>query len=237
MGRKSALIYNKEGLIDMKDKVIESIKRERLIIIVRGMSRDELLPLSDALYDGGVRLMEITYTAGSEGLDTEVAETIRLLSERMEGKMYVGAGTVTRVSQVELTAKAGGKFIISPDANPDIIRYSRELGLVSIPGVMTPTEINSAYEAGADFVKLFPVTSLGAEYVKAIRAPLTHIPMLAVGGVNLDNMADYAKAGVSGFGVGASFCPKELLAARDYPRISEFVNGYIREIQKCFDGK
>ena len=107
---------------------------------------------------------------------------------------------------------AGGRFIISPDTNVSVIQKTRELGLVSMTGALNPTEIQTAHLAGADFVKLFPVTSLGADYVKAVKAPLSHVKFLAVGGVNTENMSDYLKAGVCGFGLGSNIVDKKLIA-------------------------
>ena len=132
------------------ENVIKEIINEKIIVIVRGVKRQLLLELADALYDGGIRLMEITYTADKPENDVETAETIRALAEKMNGKMYIGAGTVTRNVQVELTKKAGGMFIISPDTNPELVAYTKKLGLVSIPGALTPSEISLAHRSGAD---------------------------------------------------------------------------------------
>ena len=117
-------------------------------------------------------------------------------------------------------ANAGAKFIISPDANSNVIRRSRELGLVSIPGVLSPTEITSAWEAGADFVKLFPVTTLGLPYIKAVRAPLNHIPMMAVGGVNEENLKAYLDAGLCGAGIGGNLVNKAWIEAGEFDKIT-----------------
>ena len=148
--------------------------------------------------------------------------------------MQIGAGTVLTEKQVALTAAAGGKYIISPNANPAVIAATRKAGLVSIPAAYTPTEIEAAYECGADFVKLFPVTSLGPSYVKAVRGPLNHIPLLAVGGVDLSNLADYAKAGVSGFGVGGNIVDKKMLETGDYAAITDLAKRYVSTIKGLY---
>ncbi|MEG9430349.1 MAG: hypothetical protein VZQ61_05460 [Christensenellaceae bacterium] len=129
--------------------------------------------------------------------------------------------------QVELTAKAGGKFIISPDACPEVIKTTRALGLVSMPGALTPSEMQIAHRNGADFVKLFPVTSLGASYVKAVKAPLSHLKMLAVGGVDESNMTEYLKAGVSGFGIGSNIINKKMLEQNDWQGITALAEKYV----------
>ncbi len=214
----------------MRNDVIEAVEKNKLIVIVRGVRSEQLIPLAEAMYAGGVRLLEITYSANGSTTDEETAENISMLSKHFDGRMFIGAGTVLTEGQVALTAKAGGKFIISPDTNPDVIRKSREMGLVSMPGALTPTEIMTAHRAGADFVKLFPVTSLGADYVKAVRAPLSQVKLLAVGGVDLSNMAEYLSAGVSGFGLGSNIVDKKLLAAGDYTSITALAKKYVEAL-------
>ncbi len=128
---------------------------------MRGTEAEKLIPLAEAMYEGGIRLLEITYSADGRVSDEATAENIKRLTEHFGDRMYIGAGTV-------------------------------------------PTEIQAAHRLGADFVKMFPVVSMGVGYVKAVRAPLSHIKMLAVGGVDEGNMEDYLRAGVVGFGVGSS---------------------------------
>ena len=171
--------------------------------------------------------MEITYTADKEERDEITAENIRALTERMAGKMYIGAGTVTRKRQIDLTKAAGGKFIISPDTDPEIISYTKEMGLISIPGALTPSEITAAHRYGADFVKLFPANLHGPSYVKTITAPISHVKLLAVGGVDETTMESYAKAGISGFGIGTKFGDPELLKNGEFDKITEVTKGYV----------
>ena len=210
----------------MRDATIEAIEKEKIIVIVRGVEKEKLIPLAEAMYEGGIRLLELTYSPNGSVSDEETAERIKILAEHFEGRMLIGSGTTINKKQVELTKSAGGKFIISPDANTDVIRKTRELGLVSIPGALTPTEIQAAHNAGADFVKLFPVTNLGVSYVKAVSAPLSHIKFLAVGGIDENNMAEYLNAGVLGFGVGSNIIDKKLLESNDYKGISELAKKY-----------
>lgn len=211
----------------MRKHVIEAVEREKLVVIVRGIESEKLIPLAEAMYEGGIRLLEITYSADGKISDEETAENIRKLSEHFDGRMFIGAGTVIRENQVELTKAACGKFIISPDTYVEVIKKTRELDLVSMPGALTPSEIQTAHRAGADFVKLFPVTNLGTDYVKAVSAPLSHIKFLAVGGVNEKNMGDYLKAGVSGFGIGSNIIDKKKLAEGDYEGITNLAKKYV----------
>lgn len=215
----------------MKNEVINAIKTEKMIVIVRGVEREKLIPLAEAMYDGGIRLMEITYSADKSVSDEDTAKNIEMLAKHFDGKMFIGAGTVLTESQVELTKKAGGKFIISPDTYPEVIKKTNSLDMVSIPGALTPSEIQEAHRCGADFVKLFPITSLGAEYVKAVKAPLSNISLLAVGGINENNIADYLKAGVCGFGVSSNIIDKTLLAKGDYAKITELAKKYTSAVK------
>ena len=214
--------------------VKELIQTERMIVIVRGVKSEQLIPLAEAMYAGGVRLLEVTYTASGKVSDEETVKNIGDLVKHFGDRMQIGAGTVLTEKQVALTAAAGGKYVISPNANPAVIKATKAAGLISIPAAYTPTEIEAAYECGADFVKLFPVTSLGPAYVKAVRGPLNHIPLLAVGGVDLSNLADYAKAGVSGFGIGGNIVDKKMLDAGDYAAITALAERYVSAVKALF---
>ena len=215
----------------MRETVISAVEKEKVIVIVRGVAKEKLIPLADAMYDGGIRLLEITYDATGKTSDEETAENIAMLAKAFEGRMLIGAGTVLKESQVELTAKAGGKFIISPDTNKAVIEKTRELGLVSMPGALTPTEIADAHRYGADFVKLFPISTFGTEYVKAVKAPLSHIKLLAVGGVDENNIADYAKAGACGFGIGSNIVNKKFIEEGAFDEITELARTFLAAIK------
>ena len=197
-------------------QTIDYILENKIIMIVRGVPTEQLCDLAEAMYRGGIRLMECTYDASGRVSDEETARGIALLAKRFEGRMLIGAGTVLKESQITLTREAGGKFIISPDTNPEIIAETKRQGLVSIPGALTPSEATAAYRAGADFVKLFPVSQMGgAAHVKALCAPLSHIRFLAVGGVRCENMGEYLGSGASGFGVGLSADDRAALQSGD----------------------
>lgn len=212
--------------------VVNKILEEKIIVIIRGAQADKLIPYAEALYNGGIRLMEITYNAEGNPSDEETARNIEMLAKHFDGRMLIGAGTVIRANQVELTKKAGGKFIISPDTNAEIIKYTKDLGLVSIPGALTPSEICEANRAGADFIKLFPAFALGPKYIKAVKAPLSHVRFLAVGSVTLDNAADYFDAGVCGLGTShINIAPAELYEKEDYDTITKYVKKYIAVVK------
>lgn len=215
----------------MRENTIREIESNKIIVILRSIGKEKLIPLAEALYSGGIRLIEVTFSVEARPSDAETAENIKMLAEHFAGRMQIGAGTVLNEEQVELVKKAGGSFIISPDTKPAVIKKTRECGLVSIPGAMTPTEILAASEAGADFVKLFPVSVLGAEYIKAVKAPLRHVKLLAVGGVGEENIRDYLSAGASGVGIGASLTDRALIAAGRFEVITENAKRCVERIE------
>lgn len=215
----------------MKNKVIEAIDKYKIIAILRGVPKEKLIDTVQALYDGGIRLVEVTYCADGSTSDEQTADSIKILSERFEGRLFIGAGTVLTINQVMLTAKSGGKFIISPDTNKEVIEKSAEFSLVSIPGALTPTEAVAAKRYGADYVKLFPVSNLGSDYVKALTSPLNHIKLLAVGGIDTSNMTEYIKAGVKGFGIGSNIADKKLINKGDFEALTNLAKKYVRVLE------
>ena len=205
----------------MKNAIKNSIKENKLIAIVRGVEPETCVRIAQALYDGGFRLMEITYDQKHPETWENTAQTIGAVAEAFAGRMYIGAGTVTCPELVELTHKYGGQFIISPDVNEAVITRTCELGMVSIPGALTPTEVTTAHRAGADFVKLFPAGVFGAGYVKAVKAPISHIDLLVVGGVNENNVASFLAAGAIGAGIGGNLVNAAWVKANQYEKITE----------------
>lgn len=207
-------------------KTIELIEESKVIVIVRGVAKDNLIPLAEAMYQGGIRLVECTYDAKGAIPDEEIASRIQMLAEHFEGKMLIGAGTVLTEKQVRLTAQAGGKFIISPDTDPAVIACTKGCGLVSIPGALTPTEVAGAVKAGADFVKVFPVDLFGPNYIKTLKAPLSNGRLLAVNGITAENMGAYLEAGACGVGVGSGIVNKALIKQGDFAGITALAKKY-----------
>lgn len=212
------------------NEIIEKIEKNKIITIVRGISTEKIVPLAKAMYDGGIRLIECTYDASGSISDEETASNIELLVKYFGREMVVGAGTVLTEKQVELTKNAGGKFIISPDTNPDVIKKTKELGLVSIPGALTPTEIAIANKSGADFVKIFPIGSMGYNYIKDVKAPLSNVKILAVGGVDENNMKDYFDAGACGIGIASGIVKKKMIDDNDFKGITALAKIYTSRI-------
>ena len=210
----------------MKNALLRQMKEEKLIVIIRGVKEEQMLPLLHAMYDGGIRLAELTFDPLNETPNTLTADLVRAAKADFGDRMHIGVGTVLTTQQVELAAAAGAEFAISPNTDPEIINLCRMNDMLSIPGALTPTEIVNAYNAGADVIKLFPSDTMGIPYIKAVRAPLRHIPMLAVGGVNTQNLAEVLATGVWGVGIGSGVVRHDLLAKNDYAGITALARAY-----------
>ena len=216
----------------MRDRIIQEILDKKIISIVRGVEPDKMVHIAEALYEGGVTMIEVTFNQKNPNSWQETADSIAAIKAAMGDRMFVGAGTVTSVELVDMAANAGAGYIISPDTDPDVIARTRELGLVSLPGAYTPTEAKQAHNAGADFVKLFPCVGDAPAYLKALCAPLSHIKFLAVGGVTADNAADFLKAGAVGIGVGSSLVNKKWADAGEFYKITEEAKRFVANISK-----
>lgn len=202
------------------------LEENKIVAIMRGIKVDQIVDVAQALYDGGIRVLECTFNQSAKDPCGELKEKLTILTQTFKDKMLIGAGTVMNVEQVNAAFEAGGKLIISPNVNEDVIKRTKELNMISMPGAMTPTEIAAAYEMGSDYVKVFPAGVLGAEYVKAIKAPLSNIPLFAVGGITPENMVEFKKVGVYGFGVGSPLLPKKVIEQKDYSKITELAKQY-----------
>ena len=202
----------------MKAEVLKALDETKLVAIIRGMDPDVCLKLADAYVRGGIRLVEVTFD--QTGDPRKTVEAIRAIREAFAGRLHVGAGTVLTDAQLQSVIDVGGEFMVTPSVNPALIRTCAAAGLAAMPGAFTPSEIVTAHEAGADIVKVFPVRSLGPQYVKDVLAPLKHIRLMAVGGVNPDNATDYLKAGCVGVGASGSLVNKEWIAAGNWDKIA-----------------
>lgn len=211
-------------------EVLTAIKKEKLIAILRGVPMDRLDGVVDALASGGVRILEFTFDHNDADCIRDNAEKIRHTVEKYGDRMLVGCGTALTVPEVEAACDAGGSLVISPNVAYGVIRRTRQLGMVSMPGALTPTEIVAAHNAGADIVKLFPAGNLGVGYIKAVRAPLAHIPMTAVGGVKPENVSEFLNAGVCGFGVGGQLVPSDAVRSGDYAAIEARARAFTQAI-------
>ena len=180
-----------------------------IVAILRGVTPDEVVAVSQTLYDAGIRVVEVPLNS------PEPFASIEKLAKAFAGKMVVGAGTVLTVQDVNVLKAHGGQISVSPDCNEATISRAVELGLVPLPGVFTPTEAFAAIRAGAKHLKLFPAEVASPATIKAWKAVLPkHVKIYAVGGVTPENMGDWLAAGASGFGIGSSIYKQGLSMAK-----------------------
>ena len=211
---------------------LEYVKQRKIVAIVRGLPPENMVRLGHAFEEGGIGLMEITYNQKAPETWKDTAAAIEAVAKEFGDRLLAGAGTVITLEQVAMTYNAGGRYLVTPATQPEIIRAGKALGLGLYPGAMTPTEILEAYNAGADAVKVFPASALGVGYIKAVRAPLSHIPLMAVGGVNEKNAADFMKAGCVGLGVGGNLVNKEWIENGEWGKITALAKEFIKAVQE-----
>lgn len=212
---------------------IEKILTCKVIAIVRGLISEHMLNLATALASGGIGAMEVTFNQKDPDSWTDTMKAIRLIADRFGDTLIAGAGTVLTEKQIRMAADSGAKYIISPNTDAKVIKATKALGLVSMPGAMTPTEIVQAAGHGADFVKVFPAGSLGPDYIKAVKAPISHIRLTAVGGVTEKNAAAFLRAGCVGLGVGGNLVNKEWIENGRFDKIEELAREYMRVVREA----
>lgn len=212
----------------MNKTVVEAILEHKIITICRRIYGEQLLSLVQALCDGGIKLVEVTFDQVDKDHIKKTTEAISMLNKNFGDKMLIGAGTVLSKEQVLAAYEAGAKYIISPNTDKEVITYTKELGLTSIPAGMSPTEILLAHKYGGDIIKVFPAGFLGLTYIKDIRGPISHINLLSAGGVTEDNISEYIKAGYNGFGISGRLADREVIAAGDFAEITRRAKAYIK---------
>jgi len=210
---------------------IERLKETKLMVLARGIEKDVLVKAVGAIADAGVTVFESTFDHRREDCIVENAEKIAALVAAYGERMSIGAGTVLTIDEVRAAHEAGASFIVSPDTDPDVIAETKRLGMASIPGAMTPSEIKRAYALGADIVKLFPADDLGYHYIQNLKGPLPHIPMMATGGVNPETIPEFLSRGMVAVGTGITIFRPDLIAAEDYDAIAALAKAHIEAIK------
>ena len=212
---------------------LEYVQQRKIVASVRGLKPEYMVHLAHALQEGGIGLMEVTYNQKAPENWKDTAQAISAVAREFGEELLVGAGTVITLEQVKMTYEAGGRYLVTPATQPEIIRAGKALGLGLYPGALTPTEILTAYAAGADAVKVFPAGNLGPGYIKAVKAPLSHIPLMAVGGVNEKNAADFMRAGCIGLGVGGNLVNRDWIENGEWSRITALAKEYVKAVNEA----
>ncbi|MEW9053269.1 MAG: bifunctional 4-hydroxy-2-oxoglutarate aldolase/2-dehydro-3-deoxy-phosphogluconate aldolase [Neobacillus sp.] len=203
------------------------LKESGLVAVIRKPKQSQINSIAEALVNGGVGALEIT-------VDTPGAlQMIHQIKETYGDKVLVGAGTVLDAISAKGAIDAGADFIFSPIFDIETIQITNRYGRISIPGVMTPTEVVQAYSAGADLLKVFPGDALGIDYIKNLMGPLPHIPMMPTGGVSLDNVEQFIKSGAVAVGAGGSLVDKKAIEAGRYEDLTQIAAEFTKRIQNA----
>lgn len=209
-----------------KGNIKDLIDERKIIAIIRDVHEQKIIQTVGALLEGGINLVEVTLNHVSSNAIEETTKKIHMINEHFKDDVCVGAGTVLTSDQVISTVQAGAEFIISPNVEESVIKKTNELGKVSIPGALTPSDMVTAYKFGADFVKLFPAGELGLNYIKAVVAPLRHIPVIAVGGITPENVPSLIELGIRGVGVGGNLVQQKAIQENKFDHITNLAQRY-----------
>ena len=210
---------------------LTQIKREKLVILARGIPVEILLQALKACAEAGVTLFESTFDHRLTDPITENREKLKALKKALGNRIRFGAGTVLTKDEVQAAFDAGAEYIISPDTDEEVITETKRLGMLSIPGAMTPSEVKRAWKLGADMVKLFPADDLGMHYIQNLKGPLGHIPLMATGGVNPVTIPQFLKAGITAVGTGITVFRPDLVAKEDYEGIRTLAKMHVDAVR------
>lgn len=197
-----------------------------LVAVIRKPNKNQINQIAEALINGGVGALEIT--ADTPG----VFKMIEDLKNAFGDRVLVGAGTVLDSETAKRAIEAGSDFIFSPNFDKATVELTNRYGKISIPGVMTPTEIVQAYQAGADILKVFPASGLAPNFIKDLQGPLGHIPMMPTGGVSLDNVEHFIRSGAVAVGVGGTLLDKQAIREEKYDQLTENAKAFCKRIEK-----
>jgi len=208
-----------------KEEARRLIEEIGIVPVIRASSSREARLAADAVAKGGIPIVEITLTV--PGAVQAIAELVKAMPE-----VLVGAGTVLNQDLALQCVEAGAQFLVTPGFQKKTVEVAHKFDLLIMAGALTPTEVMAAWEAGVDFVKIFPCSNLGGPtYIKALKGPLPQVPMVPTGGVNLENAADYIRAGAAALGVGGELVLKEALREQNVKLISELAMSYVELVK------
>lgn len=204
---------------------VERILDTGLVAIIRADDGDGLVDVAEALFEGGIDVLEVTFTVPG------VLDIISQVSRRLGDRVLLGAGTVLDTESARAALLAGAEFIVSPTVNTDVIRLCRRYHKVVMPGAFTPTEVLAAWEAGADFVKVFPADVGGPPYLKALKGPLPQVRLLPTGGVNLETIDAFLAAGAAAVGLGSALVGKQAVRDRNFGAIRDLAAQFVQKVR------
>lgn len=211
-----------------REETKQAIERGGIMPVLRARSAEEGRALVAALAAGGVTVMEVTMTVPG------AVELLRGLKKEFGERLLLGSGTVTTAEQAAATIAAGAEFVVSPSFHPEVVVATKEMGKVSIPGALTPTEVITAWRGGADYVKIFPCSAVGgASYLRSLLAPFPELQLIPTGGVTLATAADFLKAGARALGVGTDLVNPKAIEEGKPERVTETARAYLEIVGKC----
>jgi 2-dehydro-3-deoxyphosphogluconate aldolase/(4S)-4-hydroxy-2-oxoglutarate aldolase len=209
-------------------EALAKILEEGVVPVIRVSSAVEALEVARAIHEGGISVIEVTMTVPG------AMEVIKEVSRKFGEEVLLGAGTVLDPETARAALLNGARFLVTPTLNPEVIKMSNRYGAVIIPGALTPTEILTAWEAGADLVKVFPIAQVGGpSYIRAIRGPLPQIPLVPTGGVNLQNAGEFIQAGAAAIAAGGELVDRKAVAEKKYSVVVENAQKFLTEVKKA----
>jgi 2-dehydro-3-deoxyphosphogluconate aldolase/(4S)-4-hydroxy-2-oxoglutarate aldolase len=210
-----------------RTEILQSIEASGVVAVIRVRDPELVQGVVDALLEGGVTALEITMTV------PRAVELIAQIAPKLPPQFLLGAGTVIDAQTARKVIDAGARFIVSPVYKPEVVDVCRELDVVSAPGCFTPTEILTAWERGADVVKVFPATALGPGYIKDVLAPLPQVRLMPTGGVTKENAGDWIKAGAVVLGVGTSMVDAKAVAERRFEVVTANARHFVNAVRQA----
>lgn len=209
-----------------KHEQLRQVLDTGMVAIIRSSSSEQLVRVAEALYEAGMTVIEVTFTVPG------VLEILAEVKHRLGDKILLGAGTVLDTETARAALLAGAEFLVSPTTNVELIKLCNRYGKLAMPGALTPTEILTAWEAGADIIKVFPANAVGGPaYLKAIHGPLPQIRLMPTGGVDLETMEDFMKAGACAVGLGSSLLDQKAIQAGNFDAIRDKAAKYVQKMR------
>ncbi|MGN8646317.1 bifunctional 4-hydroxy-2-oxoglutarate aldolase/2-dehydro-3-deoxy-phosphogluconate aldolase [Gracilibacillus sp. HCP3S3_G5_1] len=205
---------------------MQHIQNNGLVAIIRKVPQDKVLQLVESLIRNGIDTLEVTIDA------QDAFETINELNRKFSDKALIGAGTVLNASSAQQAINNGAEFIVSPCLNVDVVTATLQNGKLSMPGVFTPTEALTAIEGGADIVKVFPANSVGPSFISSLKGPLPQISIIPTGGIDINNIAEFVKAGSFAVGLGGSLVDKAALNRGDFAEIERKASEFVKVVKE-----